>query len=292
MKDGIVTPSWSGVPGTSQRPSAAHFGTQLTGGLNMPLTALQSQTLRNLSQQAFAAFNDAQISVPSIVVTPAVPILFFGDLEAYFASPLRIVTVGLNPSLAEFPIKTPFLRFPAASGLTAVTTQADQERYAQSLSRYFYQAPYCSWFGTYADLLKGMDASFHFGSTRTALHTDLCSPVATNPTWSRLAVADRQALIGRGQALWHDLIRFVAPHVMLISVARLHLDSIKFTPTCGWQPLHTVHRKNPYIVEYRAVELDSGSSSTQVFGRAANKPFGLIGKCDKLKVGAAVRGVI
>ena len=30
-------------------------------------------------------------------VTPAVPILFFGDLDAYRASPLRVLTVGLNP---------------------------------------------------------------------------------------------------------------------------------------------------------------------------------------------------
>ena len=31
-------------------------------------------------------------------VTPAVPILFFGDVDAYLGSRLRVVTVGLNPS--------------------------------------------------------------------------------------------------------------------------------------------------------------------------------------------------
>ena len=31
-------------------------------------------------------------------VRPAAPILFFGDFDQYCSSPLRIVTVGLNPS--------------------------------------------------------------------------------------------------------------------------------------------------------------------------------------------------
>ena len=49
-------------------------------------------------------------------VKPAVPILFFGDLDAYRASPLRVLTVGLNPSGHEFPADQPFRRFPLAEG--------------------------------------------------------------------------------------------------------------------------------------------------------------------------------
>ena len=59
-------------------------------------------------------------------VTPAVPILFFGDLDAFRASPLRVVTVGLNPSLHEFPTDEPFRRFPIAEGSRdrlAISTQ-------------------------------------------------------------------------------------------------------------------------------------------------------------------------
>ena len=47
-------------------------------------------------------------------VAPAVPILFFDDLHAYRASPLRVLTVGLNPSLHEFQADDPFRRFPLA----------------------------------------------------------------------------------------------------------------------------------------------------------------------------------
>ena len=36
------------------------------------------------------------------VVSPAIPILFFGDIESYNNSGFKVVTVGLNPSNTEF----------------------------------------------------------------------------------------------------------------------------------------------------------------------------------------------
>ena len=60
---------------------------------------------------------DRAAGLPSrVTVTPAAPILFFGDLAAYRASPLRVLTVGLNPSLHEFPDGNPFQRFPLLNG--------------------------------------------------------------------------------------------------------------------------------------------------------------------------------
>jgi hypothetical protein len=38
-----------------------------------------------------------------VVVKPSLPILFFGNSDEYFASPIKIITVGLNPSRVEFP---------------------------------------------------------------------------------------------------------------------------------------------------------------------------------------------
>ena len=48
-----------------------------------------------------SAFGQAS-ALPSRV-SPSIPILFFGDLHAYFSSRVRVLTVGLNPSLHEFP---------------------------------------------------------------------------------------------------------------------------------------------------------------------------------------------
>ena len=127
-------------------------------------------------------------------VTPAVPILFFGNLGAYRASPLRVLTVGLNPSLHEFPEKEPLRRFPALAG------EGDPEpsRYLDAMSDYFDIDPYSAWFNTFKPLLKGMEASFYGGGASRALHTDICSPVATSPTWNDLDEADRKILESDG----------------------------------------------------------------------------------------------
>lgn len=42
------------------------------------------------------------------------PILFFGDGNEYFSSELKVITLGLNPSRAEFPEEDRFQRFGAA----------------------------------------------------------------------------------------------------------------------------------------------------------------------------------
>lgn len=94
-------------------------------------------------------------------VTPAVPILFFGDLDGYWVSPLRIVTVGLNPSRKEF--------------------------------------------GSFEPLLNGARSSYYGEQPSVALHTDICSPVATDPTWSRLHDVARTTLEADGGRLWHEV---------------------------------------------------------------------------------------
>ena len=60
------------------------------------------------------------------------PILFFGDLHAYFSSTVRVLSVGLNSSLHEFPTDSPFRRFPLAEGVTV----REPEPYLDALSAY------------------------------------------------------------------------------------------------------------------------------------------------------------
>ena len=82
-------------------------------------------------------------------VTPAAPILFFGQLDAFLASPLRVVTVGLNPSLHEFPAGRPFRRFLLAEG------NREPFRYLDAMSAYFCADPYSAWFNAFEPLLNG-----------------------------------------------------------------------------------------------------------------------------------------
>jgi len=146
-------------------------------------------------------------SPPPFVVQPSIPVLYFGDRPAYERSPLRVVTVGLNPSLKEFPLKRPFSRFPGGAGLV----RDDARGLLRVLDDYFRVDPYRSWFQSYEPVLNGLGASYYEGPASTALHTDLLSPIATDPTWSSLDTAERAALESSGIGLWHDLVGLLRP---------------------------------------------------------------------------------
>ena len=218
-------------------------------------------------------------------VTPAVPILFFGDLDAYRASPIRVVTVGLNPSLHEFPAGEPFRRFPLARG------NREPSCYLDAMSAYFCTDPYSAWFNAFEPLLNGLGASYYTGAASTAIHTDICSPVATNPTWSRLGKTDRAALEADGGPLWRILLDELRPQIVAISVAKAHLERIEFTAISDWAIVHTFRRKadgkprfRPYDIRGRWYDV-GGERSLFGFGTAALKPFQLLADCQKRKTG-------
>ena len=84
-------------------------------------------------------------------------------------------------------------------------------------------------------MLNGMDANYYDQQTSTALHTDICSPIATNPTWTRLSEADQGRLLADGRPLWHKLLVALQPNVVVLSVAKHHLDHISFDPLRPWE---------------------------------------------------------
>ena len=221
-------------------------------------------------------------------VTPAAPILFFGDLDMFLRSPLRILTVGLNPSLHEFPEGEPFRRFPLARGHRA----REPGRYLESMSGYFRTDPYRSWFGAFEPLLIGAGSSYYAGAAvSTALHTDICSPVATSPTWSRLSDVDRKTLEADGTPLWHSLLETLRPQVVVLSVARKYLRRIGFDPVSEWEPVHVFEstrsgapRRRPYRVLARWFEVGR-ARALFVFGQAAQTPFGLLSDIQKSEAG-------
>lgn len=204
-----------------------------------------------------------------------------------------MITVGLNPSRLEFPISDPFLRFPEARALSGETLSgADRGAYARAMNDYFRIAPYSAWFRpSFEEVLRGMGASFYGDATSTAVHTDLFSPIATDPTWSRLGSA-REALRADGVGLWHALVEALEPDVIVASVARGYLDFIEFPWTGPWREIHVVERANPYVVSARGLTVTTGRETTLVFGPAAQKPFGKIGSAEKRRVGATVRALI
>lgn len=125
----------------------------------------------------------------SFVVKNSIPIVWFGDIDAYEQSSTRIVTIGLNPSKEEFPAHSN----PRFESLDTETLKSSRESLAKTLNSYFKNNPYKKWFSKYNKLLRSVNASYggifdqDEKKENTAIHIDIYSAIATDPTWGRLS---------------------------------------------------------------------------------------------------------
>lgn len=229
------------------------------------------------------------------LVKPSIPILFFGDSDRYFASRLKVITLGLNPSRLEFPESDRFLRFESARGVyPRILEGMCYDEYLRALNGYFRQPPnhpYERWFNSFEPLLAGLDCSYYESAANTALHTDLCSPLATDPPWSNLPEDVQRRLFESGTPLWHFLVQWLSPDLIIASLARSHLRRISF-PLGEWRIVHTVERANPYVVELATLNVGKGNRTSLAFGKAANTPFGTVSNVEKEKIGRTLRNHI
>lgn len=181
------------------------------------------QKLEPVIAQTIEHFNDVKDS--ELVVSNSIPILFFGDLEAYLNSPMKIVTVALNPSDKEFS-ETRFV--------TSEDVLTNTKSYASTLSSYFSFNPYTRWFNNFEKLLHHLKSSYYPENNRPTfpndpktpisnivLHTDICSPIATAKTWSKLKSKTekefREKLQANGKVIWSELISVLRPDIILVS---------------------------------------------------------------------------
>ena len=227
----------------------------------------------------------------SWVVRPSIPILYFGDRSAYLQSKPRVISVGLNPSSNEFPQDSRYLRFSAAESCRSNGT-LDIGSYLRALDRYFYNKPYTTWFRpSFEPVLNGLGASYWCGQGSTALHTDLCSPLATSPTWSRLGRSIRRDFLQHGVSLWHDLVDYLAPDIILIWVAREHLESLKLKPISRRRKVRAAGDKSQYASYWWKAKAGD-SFPLIVFGRAAQLPFAFFKNAEKQSIGRAIRSLL
>ena len=223
------------------------------------------------------------------VVEPSLPILFFGDIDAYANSKIKIITVGKNPSDNEFRIKKTdpysFCRFPTWNG--------SPHTLVDCLKPYFNRAPLKAWFSCYEPILNGADASYYAGQfTNRSIHTDICSPLATYPTWSGLKGSEKNLLLSEGSDLWSNLTEELQPDIILASIPRRQFESSfngepKILQTYEFKKDGTP-RKKPYEVITKEYRLDSGKNSIAVWGMASNKPFDQISNCKRKQIGVKI----
>jgi hypothetical protein len=222
----------------------------------------------------------------NVVVKPSLPILYFGNLDGYTKSKLKVVTVGKNPSDNEFRLNKndsfSFVRF----------SEWDEKskNLKSTLNPYFENEPLKQWFSCFEPILNGLSASYYNSCyNHTALHTDICSPLATNPTWSKLSKETQSSLYKEGFEIWKELIEELQPDIMFVSIPRDLFRSVfkssgnklvVFNNKKNGEP-----RKKPYIVEMFEYKLGTEKKVKVVFGQAANKPFDTIFDQQKIEIG-------
>jgi hypothetical protein len=249
-------------------------------------TIHEDTTIPSLIRRAWEEYE--REAAAAVRVMPGMPVAWFGDLVAYNNSPLRVITVGLNPSRLEFPADSPFSRFRAA--LTAGEVPRESA-YLLALNNYFAERPYIRWFRSFEAVLNGLSASYGFGDRpfpNRALHTDICSPVPTDPTWSRLSGEVRNALAESGAKFWLDLVEHLRPDVVIMSFARRYVSVVSNRPLDAWEVVVTIERKNPFRAFGTGIVSTSGHPSLAIFGQAANTPFGTLSWADRVEVGRGV----
>jgi len=210
----------------------------------------------------------------SYVVDPALPILFFGDIKSYFKQDFKIVTAALNPSDKEFLNEKgeySYYRFPKYSE-SALSLE-------ESLSEYFKINPYSKWFGKEEDtstgfksILNGMGYCFYNrAGYKSALHTDFCSPIATNPTWSGLNKLEKNLLLKNGHKLWSNLIKELKPDLIIMSLKKAYLRILEL------EYVGTIEKKVAkngilYSVEHFKLNVD-GLITNLIWGSSQITPF-------------------
>lgn len=225
------------------------------------------------------------------ITFPSIPILYFGDLENYQQSKHKIITVGLSPSHNEFPYPNRLSRFKDVEKLDLASEWSNQDIgiYLNSLNIYFKYKPY-NWFDSFEPILNGMSASYYPGKKNTVLHTDICSPHATYPTWSKLGETQQNTLRNDGKQFWNTLVEILKPDLMLISVARKYANMIRFRKS-KWMEHFKIKtkkdgtpRSKPYLIEVAESQIDT-KKGYLVFGQAAQMPFGTLSTEHKKQVG-------
>lgn len=160
------------------------------------------------------------------MVQQAIPILWFGDMDAYFGSRKKIVTVGLNPSLKEFPKDKD--RFPKAAGLHGKRSldPRDIEDYTAAMNAYFETEPYSKWFNHFEKALNPLDASYYANKRmpNRAIHIDIYAPFATDPTWSGLSLDQKLYIDEQSNGLYEDMQALLKPDVVLVSANKAVVD--------------------------------------------------------------------
>lgn len=200
----------------------------------------------------------------------SLPIVWFGNLDKYFSSKIRILTIGLNPSNNEF-TEERFL------GVASAFETHDNQAVFDGLNKYFTFNPYKDWFIAYERVLNrsnwnatyGGKVSRNLWAKNYAIHIDYFSAIATNPTWSKLDNVARVKL--QRIDLFDKLFEILRPDIVLFSTSEDEICKHFNLERTDCQNNNLPANIQQYIREYR----QNGKYSNTLFlwGKPNIKPF-------------------
>ncbi len=197
-----------------------------------------TQKLNSVIKEYISDFLDKQ-NFP-YVVKPSIPVVWFGNMTKYEKSSKKIVTIGINPSLNEFDQP----RF------SIVDLKDDNaiEEIKKTLNSYFEYNPY-KWFANFEKVLKQFDASYYEGKNRTniAVHIDIYSAIATDPTWGKLSKLERNNI--QRTDLFKKLFDLLNPDIIIFSVNRDVFNSV-FAKFKYSQSAKNIDKKGFFVEKY------------------------------------------
>jgi len=233
------------------------------------------------------------------IKTPSIPLLYLGNYEKYVQSPLKILTVGTNPSEKEFPIHNPFCRFKDTENILNKEHMTDNDvlNYLKSLNNYF-DINSAEWFDHFEPLLNGLNSSYYSNHASTALHTYMCSPLSTLASWSKYEKTTSPILfhdvVYQGLKIWLDLLDTLAPDIVLSSLGDNYRGWLFPEQKLEWVKFHVFketadgrERGRPFNVRCVVAKLGSGKRCLLVFGDRGVIPF-MISKKQKVMLGEKI----
>lgn len=196
------------------------------------------QILETLISDTWNLWDYAHKTYPKLVPADSAPILWFGDLDHYQASPRKVITLGINPGPLAFPKADPWRLYPL---LEDSNTRHTVNLYKQALDEFQFD----QWFRPFNALLSSFGTSYNNnrnGNTE-ALHLDVC-PIMTSDVWSKLPTKTRRDLAQRSASITVRLLEYLQPEFLFISLSQgnlnllaPHLDlSVPTNKTCVITP--------------------------------------------------------
>lgn len=261
----------------------------------------------SLAQKCYKSFvvTQSDSELRPYLIKGTLPILYFGDIEAYFKSRYKIITAAINPSCGEFYYdktnrQISYDRFPQFEHIAKANALNNDNvlQYLSALNGYFKTGnDYKKWFKKTPreNIFTPFGVSYYDNTPNRAIHTDTLSPFATFPTWSKFTPQSQRERIQRrfsdiGIPLWNELVEILEPDIIFVSLNKKYISHIDFYQT--FRDYLTYHDKKyngkPLKIQYGYINLNG--KTAHIFNESITfrKPFLATGKEYTISLGKQI----